>query len=495
MSSTVTIKQGQVRGFEDHGVWAFLGIPYAAPPYGALRFAPPAPAPGWDGVRPAQAYGPTALKNGYPAPIDALLPEPAIAGEDCLNLNVWTPDPGLSGLPVLVWIHGGSFVYGSGAVPDYNGRAFARDGVVCVTINYRLGVDGFAWLEGAPPNRGLLDQVAALEWVRDNIAAFGGDPDRVTVAGESAGAMSVATLMAMPSARGLFRRAIAQSGAGHHALSEATARRIGGYLGERLGVAPTAAAVAGVPFDALLAAQAQLVVGPQQSPDPDRWGEAAHDLLVYEPAVDGEILPARPIDAIAAGASADVDLLVGTNADEQRLFLVPTGMLDVINDMILGMAATTWWNLPAEFLEVYRAHRPTETPGELASAVGTDWFFRIPALRMAEARMGAAGRSYVYLFTWPSPGFGGKLRSCHALEIPFVFDTLAASGANFVDQGTAPQGVADTMHAAWVAFITSGDPGWTVYDLERRPTMRFDIASGVVDDPDADERRVWDGRR
>jgi para-nitrobenzyl esterase len=492
--TTVTIKQGQLEGTETGGVHAFFGIPYAAPPYGPHRLVAPAPAAGWDGVRPAAAYGPTALKNGYPAVIAALLPEPAIPGEDCLNLNVWTPDPGRAGLPVLVWIHGGAFTYGSGAVPDYDGSAFARDGVVCVTINYRLGVDGFAWLDGAPPNRGLLDQVAALTWVRDNITAFGGDPDRVTIAGESAGAMSVATLMAMPAAAGLFARAVPQSGAGHHAISAATARRIGGYLADALGVAPTAAAVGAVPLDRLLDAQADLVAGPQRAPDPERWGEVARNVMVFEPVVDGDVLPALPIDAIRAGAGAGVDVLVGTNTDEQRLFVVPVGLLDLIDDNLLGLA-TAGWDLPAAGIDTYRRGRPDESPGELVCAIGTDWFFRIPAIRLAEARAAAPGSTHMYEFAWPSPRFDGRLGACHALEIPFVFDSLGRSDIGLADAADAPTQLVAEMHRAWVRFVTDGDPGWSAYDPSRRATMRFDVTSGVVDDPRPDERQVWDGLR
>src|SRR5215218_6876030 len=214
--TVVRTTQGAVRGRTADGVAAFKGIPYAAPPFGADRFAPPRPAAPWDGVRDALAYGPTAPHPGYAPPYDLLLPDPIIPGEDCLNLNVWTPDPGAGGLPVMVWIHGGAFVNGSGAVPTYDGTRFARDGVVLVTLNYRLGDDG-------ANDRGLLDQLAALEWVRDNVAAFGGDPGRVTVFGESAGAMSVGALLACPRAEGLFARAIAQSGAGHHAITPPTA--------------------------------------------------------------------------------------------------------------------------------------------------------------------------------------------------------------------------------------------------------------------------------
>lgn len=493
---TVPTGAGAVAGLESDGVVAFLGIPYAADPYGPRRFAAPAPVPPWEGVRPATEYGPTALKTGYPAPIDRLLPEPAIPGEACLNLNVWTPDPGPSRLPVLVWIHGGAFQYGSGAVPDYAGDAFARHGVIVVTLNYRLGIDGFAWLEGAPPNRGLLDQVAALRWVRDNIAAFGGDPDRVTVAGESAGAFSVATLLAMPSAAGLFHRAIAQSGAGHHAFTEATARRVAGYLAEELAVAPTAMDVAAVAFDRLLAAQTNLAAGPQRDPDPAKWGEAARNVMVFEPVIDGEVLPGLPIDVIAAGGGAEVDLLVGTNRDEQRLFIVPTGMLELIDDNVVAMAAAGW-SVPPEIVDRYRANRPGQRPGEVLCDLSTDWFFRIPAIRLAEARTGRRGRTYAYEFAWGSSAFDGKLGACHAIEIPFVFNHLDRVGGPslFAPGEELPQELADTVHRAWVDFVTDGDPGWAPYDLQRRPTMTFATDSEVVDDPRGDERAGWEGHR
>lgn len=492
----VATAAGAVQGVGSDGVVAFLGIPYAADPYGALRFAAPAPAPPWEGVRPATAYGPTALKTGYPAPIDRLLAEPAVDGEACLNLNVWTPDPGASRLPVLVWIHGGAFQYGSGAVPDYAGDGFARHGVVTVTINYRLGIDGFAWLEGAPSNRGLLDQVAALRWVRDNIAAFGGDPDRVTIAGESAGAMSVTSLLAMPSAAGLFHRAIAESGAGHHALTEATARRLAGYLAEDLGVAPTATDMAGVAFDRLLRAQNDLAAGPQRDPNPDRWREAATNIMVFEPVIDGNVLPGLPIDVIAGGGGAEVDLLVGTNRDEQRLFVVPAGMLELVDDNVVRLAAAGW-SVPPGAVDLYRSNRPGQLPGEVLCDLGSDWFFRIPAIRLAEARNGRRGQSYAYEFAWASSAFDGKLGACHAIEIPFVFDHLDRVGGPslFAPGEDVPQGLADTVHKAWVDFVTDGDPGWAPYDLQRRPTMTFATASEVVDDPRGDERALWEGYR
>src|SRR5580700_4058395 len=232
----VRLRDGAVRGTVSAGVLAFLGIPYAAPPFGANRMLPPQPVPAWDGERDATAFGPTAPKGDYPPAYVPLFPEVVIPGEDCLNLNVWTPDPGTSGLPVLVWIHGGSFMNGSGSLGEYDGSAFARDGVVCVTINYRLAADGFLFLDDGIVNLGLLDQLAALRWVQDNISLFGGDPARVTVAGESAGAMSVTTLLSMPLAVGLFAQAIAESGAGAHTLTVSQGQLVGQYLAAALGV-------------------------------------------------------------------------------------------------------------------------------------------------------------------------------------------------------------------------------------------------------------------
>ncbi len=230
MNTVVKTRSGEVRGSVVEGVNTFKGIPYAAPPFGTHRFRPPQPVESWSGVRDALTYGPTVLKPPYFPPFDVLLEEPAIPGEDCLNLNIRSPDLGQANLPVMVWIYGGAFANGTGAVTLYDGSRFARDGVVCVTINYRLGVDGFLYLGDGQVNLGLLDQIAALQWVQENIAAFGGDPGNVTIFGESAGGMSVGTLLSMPRAKGLFRRAIGESGAGHHVISSATALNISQYL-------------------------------------------------------------------------------------------------------------------------------------------------------------------------------------------------------------------------------------------------------------------------
>src|SRR5262245_7028108 len=310
MKAVVKTRQGELRVRVADGVNAFKGIPYAAPPFGANRLRPPQPVAPWSGVRDALTYGPKAPQLPYPPPMDVVLPELAAPGEDCLNLNIWSRDLGSARQPVMVWIPGGAFEFhGTGAAPWYDGSRFARDGIVCVTITYRVGVDGFLYLGEGNANLGLLDQVAALEWVQENIAAFGGDPGNVTIFGESAGGMSVGTLISMPRAEGLFRRAIAQSGAAHQVISAASATRAGQRLAEKLGVEATREAIAAAPFDRLLRAQVALKADLVSHPDPERWGEVVFSMMPWQPVVDGDVIPARPIDRIGAGAGADIDLM------------------------------------------------------------------------------------------------------------------------------------------------------------------------------------------
>jgi carboxylesterase type B len=499
MEPVVATSHGSLRGSVVDGVCSFLGVPFAASTSGANRLRAPQPVEPWDGVRDATAYGPAPPQV---APPDAAGSEwdTSRSGADCLNLNVWTPDPAATGLPVMVWIQGGAFEIGSTAA--YNGGHFARDGVVCVVINWRVGADGFLYLGDEEANLGLLDQVAALEWVRDNITAFGGDPDNVTVFGESAGAMSIGVLLSMPRAAGLFRRAIPQSGAAHHVISAETGTRMARFLADKLGVPATREALAAVPVARLLAAQVELKADLVARPDPERWGQdVVASLMPFQPVVDGHVIPARPLDRIVAGAAADVDLLVGTNTDDWRLFLAITGMIGQVNAQLLagpvaehGYLALGAYGLPVETaLTAYRAHYPEASPGELLAAVQTDWWVRIPAIRLADAHVSSTSGTYMYEFAWPAPGLG----AVHAVEVPFVFDSLGRDARLFgpLLGDDPPQELADTMHAAWVSFATSGDPGWPEYDLDRRTTMRFDAVSQLVEDPRAWERDLWQGVR
>lgn len=508
MDTVVETRNGRVRGTTRDRVSVFLGISYASPPVGAHRLRPPQPVEPWTGIRDATAFGPEPPQPqfGMSDP-SGLVFDPAVPGDDCLNLNVWTPDPGASGLPVMVWSPGGSFHYNSSA--SYDGSRFARDGVVCVTINWRTGADGFLYFgagdDGA--NLGLLDQVAALTWVRDNIAAFGGDPDRVTVFGESAGAMSIGVLLSMPRAEGLFRRAILQSGAAHHVVPAAAAARIGARLADVLGVPATREAVAQVPVDRLLEAQAQIDLEVVSSPDPALWGEeVVASTMPFHPVVDGDVVPAEPIERIAAGVAAGVDVLLGTNSDDWRMFPVLGGFIDQVTDDALagpvgvyGSWSLASFGLSAETaLPVYRAARPDGSPGDVLAAVLTDWWVRVPAIRLADAHAPAPAGTFMYEFAWPSPAFEGRLGACHAMELPFVFDTIDRGRDQMMGGALGddpPQQLADAMHAAWVRFARDGDPGWPRYDLTRRATMRFDTRLSVVEDAYARERELWAGVR
>ena len=489
----VRVEQGLVRGTVDHGVPAYLGIPYAAPPFGELRMQPPAPAPAWTGVRDAGVYGPTVPKGDYPPQYQPFLPEPVIPGEDCLNLNVWTPDPTAAALPVFVWIHGGSFMNGSGAVPAYRGSSFARDGVVCVTINYRLQAEGFLHTGDGVANLGLLDQIAALEWVQHNIAAFGGDPARVTIGGESAGAMSVTTLLSMPRARGLFRGAIAQSGAGAHTMSPQTATKVTALLAEQLGVEPTRAAIATLSPERVFEAAEKLTNEVQTAPDPAKWGELALSLLPFMPTVDGDVLPAPPLESLAAGIGADVALLIGSNAEESRLFLVAPGVIGLI-DEATAIAGASGYGVDGE--AAYRVHAtPDSSPGDVLAAIVTDWFFTVPAIRVAEARS-AAAPTWMYRCDFRSTAGGGLLGAAHATEIPFVFDTLDTPDATALLGEDPPQALADAMHATWVRFVRDQDPGWPPYDHTTRATFVFDPdGSRHVENPNAERLALWHGVR
>ena len=491
----VQLTDGAVRGRAESGVSAFFGIPYAAPPFGANRMRPPQPVQAWDGERDASAYGPTAPKGDYPSQYTALFPEVVIPGEDCLNLNVWTPDPEATGLPVLVWIHGGSFMNGSGSVAEYNGAAFARDGVVCVTINYRLAAEGFLYLDDGIANLGLLDQLAALRWVQGNISAFGGDPARVTVAGESAGAMSVTTLLSMPLAEGLFSQAIAQSGAAAHTLTRDEALMVAGYLADALGVPADRGSIKAVPLEKLVQAASDLVVEVQTAPDPAKWGRLALSLLPFAPTVDGTVLPQAPLPAIAAGQGGDVRLLIGSNRDEARLFFVAAGTMDLIDDAMVEATAGAY-GLSADSLAVYRANRPGARAGDLLAAVITDWFFAIPPIRVAEARARrGTARTWTYRFDHPAPEDNRGLGACHGAELPFVFDTITRDDVRPRIGDTPSQAVADRVHQVWVDFITRGDPGWPAYDLAGRSTGLLSDRVEAARDPAADERALWDGIR
>ena len=482
---------GALRGSTDGHVVRFLGVPYAAPPFGVNRLRAPRPAPAWSGVRDASTMGPTVPKGEYPAFVRHLLPEIEIRGEECLNLNLWAPAQAPGGLPVLVWVHGGAFVNGSGSLPEYDGSTFARDGVICVTLNYRLGAEGFLHLPDAEPNRGLLDVIAALSWVRDEIGRFGGDPERVTVAGESAGAMLIATLLAAPAAEGLFNRAIMHSGAAAATVPAADGERVTTRLAALADRPGTRAALSGC-------SPAELVTltGRTSETTPRRDGDPLLAALAprtrpFSPVIDGDVVPRSPLDAAREGAGAEVEVLFCTNRDEGQLFLAPTGVLERIDDAILRAAATQLYGLTADGLATYRSTRAAATPGRVLSAIWGDHSFWVPTLALVEARVHAGAPTWLARFDAVAEIDNGGLGSCHAADVPFAFGTIdlpelvARIGAH------PSRAASDALHGTWVAFACGDGPGWEAYELPRRPTAVFTDAITVVEDPAGDERRAW----
>lgn len=484
----VRVTSGALRGCWESGVAVFRGVPYAAPPVGASRFAAPRPAKGWDGVRPAASFGPP------PPQTDALgrgLSQEA-TGDDWLTVNVWSPalDPAAK-LPVMVWVHGGAYTVGMSSWPEYDGGHLARDGgVVLVTFNYRLGMEGFAHITGAPVNRGLLDQVAALEWVQDNIAAFGGDPDRVTIFGESAGGGSVAALLVMPRAAGLFRGAVAQSVPGTF-FSRELAADIATVCAAEVGLRPTVADLANLD-PARLAAAGDAVTA-TAAKHVDRWGPAGYRSILFAPIVDGDMLPATPWQALTAGAARDVALLAGHTRDEQRLFTNFTGPLGQVTPDQAATALDILAPAPGG-AHHYRDAYPDAGPDQLYELVHSDWLFRMPTVHLADAHIAGGGRAYLYELTWPAPGMGGVFGACHGLDVPLVFGNLTSGQPAMLlgeQPGTDAVALSARMRAAWTAFAAHGDPGWPAYTPDQRLTQVFDTPCVVTAYPEQPSHLIW----
>jgi para-nitrobenzyl esterase len=472
----VALSTGIVRGTSAAGIRRFLGIPYAAAPAGEHRFASPVPHAPWTEALDASGFGATAPQSEYAGAIGKLLPTVTIPGDDFLNLNVWAPE-GAAGLPVMVWVHGGSLAHGSNALLAYDGTSFARDGVVFVSINYRLGSEGFSVLDGAPLNLGLADVVAALRWVRAEIGAFGGDPARVTVFGESAGAILLGALLPHPDARSLFAQMILQSGLPATATPE-KAGLITRKTAKHLGIACTREAFAAMSATDLVAAQNAVTAG-----STPLTGGASFTL-----AVGGELIPTAPVPAILGGAGDDIPLLLGSTSEEYRLWFVPTGLMSKISAGLFA-AARLRFKIGPRVLAAYRARQPGASRGELFGALATDILLRLPINRISDARLARGARTHVYEFAWRSPV--QDLGAAHAMELGFVFDGLASADSVALAGPDAPQQLADDMHSAWIRFAATGDPGWEPWSA-RRPVETFDApASRIVTAPREEERASW----
>jgi para-nitrobenzyl esterase len=494
--------QGKVQGVEKLGCLQFRGIPFAAPPVGELRWKSPQPPAAWDGVRDASEFGPICPQvAGTMERLGGRAGKPDPQSEDCLTLNVYTPACDDSARPVMVWIHGGAFATGSGRVPWYSGHNFARDDIVLVTINYRLNTFGFLHLGelfgedfAGSGSLGIQDQVAALQWVQENIASFGGDPGNVTIFGESAGGMSVGTLLGAPSAKGLFHKAIPQSGASHWCLPAEVGTRLAEGFCKDVGVerGDTEALMA-LSTEAVLegfnAFGTNLASGAFEIFGRDFAGAA----MPSQPVYGSRFLPSLPIDVIREGC--DVPVLVGTTAEEWRLFALMTPPEALRRPAVrpLRNLCEQAGKSVDDLVGTYQKNLGEPSELDLRVAIETDRNFGIPAIRLAEAQVSNSAPVWMYRFDWKSTAFDGQLGACHALEIPFVFDNLDAPGIGVFTGGEAPQALATEMHSAWVAFARHGDPGWAPYDADSRQTMIFDAKSAVVGDPDRPRREAWDG--
>jgi para-nitrobenzyl esterase len=507
MKPTVETESGKLAGEDVAGIRVFRGVPFAEPPVGPLRFAAPEPTRRWAGVRFALQAGPAALQLGAAWMTRMRLDVGGRVAEDCLYLNVYTP--GLDGArrPVLVFLHGGAFLMGAGSTALYDSRRLARQAdLVVVTTNYRLGALGWAQLGLLPGssltdavNLGLRDQIAALAWVHANVAAFGGDPDNVTLCGQSAGAMSAAALCASPAARPLFRRVILQSAAGQSALPRDDAANVARIFLAELGLRPeTAHQARALPASRILKAQAATW---------RRTWSPVH-LMSFMPAVDGAWLAEPPADAIARGAIADKELLVGTNRDEWKLFSLVDGGLAPMRESslharIANLADPRLLALP-EPERAARAYRDAVAADGGSTDSASVWsafqsarVFHHPASRLVESQVRAGGRAYAYLFAWKPPAVGGVLGACHALELPFVFGwTQLPLVRSLTGLSTGSRRLSLTMQRAWGAFARSGDPshadlpGWPGYEPILRSTMLLSRAARVVDAPLEAERRL-----
>ena len=470
---TVTIDSGQVQGIWRDTSAAFLGIPFAEPPVGPLRFEAPVPVAAWEGVRDASRLGPTPQRKQLSE--ITLIPEPSIPGDSTLNVNVYTPAPGKTAdaLPVLVYIHGGGYTAGSPASPWYDGRSFNRDGVVTVSISYRLGFDGFGYIDGAPSNRGVRDWLLALDWVQRNIAAFGGDPTRVTLAGQSAGGGAVLTLLGMPSAQHLFQSVWCLSGAVGD-VSEARAKTLANTLARLAGVEPTRDGFASLPEARILELQ-----DPATNPDNlDPMASVASMLkegLPWGPMIDGDLITAPTLDSIRSGVGGGKPLVLGATDDEftmatddakNKLRFIPA-------PFVLGKILTDR-NKRRTYLGANKAQRRKGTAAVLGRFL-TDSMFRAPVVRVAEAR--GAHPTWVYRFSWASPKIGW---AAHCLDVPFWFDCLDADKVDAIAGENPPQALADAVHGAAVSLVREGAPGWQAWSAAPGATQVFGGGAAVT---------------
>jgi para-nitrobenzyl esterase len=493
MAVTVATGYGKIAGKEEGGVLTFQGIPFAAPPIGDRRWLPPQPPQPWSDTLPTVAFSASAMQNPLPSQIGELI---GIAtgeiSEDCLYLNVWTPAIDSKSRPVMVWIHGGGNTVGSASQPRFNGAHLAREGdVVIVTVNYRLGAFGFLHLPelGASGNEALLDQVAALQWVRQEIEQFGGEAGNITVFGQSAGGFDIAELMALPAAAGCFDKAIPMSGSITKQVSAEEAMRTAQYFIEEFGALD---ALRTVPAHSILDFQQRLMT------------ERAADGVRFGPVRDGSVICQDAATGIGNGTwCRDMPLLIGTTQNEATLFTIFNPSYENLDDEGLEKrAAGILGDRVKEAISRYRQMLERDLPVtdsvDLMAAMSTDRMFRMPAIRTAELHSSHTPQTWMYLFDYPSPAESGKLKACHSLDIPFIFGTCGSDSMRpFCGVGTEVDKLSKVMMSTYIAFAGNSDPGndllpdWPRYHVDRRATMRLGLDCRIEDAPLDDVRELW----
>ncbi len=496
MNKTVIIetKSGKIQGYIENGIEIFKGVPYGEPPIDDLRFSPPVAKKQWDEVLDTTEYGHCAFQ-GY-SQLEEYTGKLQPESEDCLNLNIWTPSVDNKKRPVMFWIHGGAFITGGGIAPMYDGSTLAQRGdVVIVTINYRLGALGYLYIPGVTANVGHFDQILALKWVHDNIELFGGDPNNVTIFGESAGGYSVVALAAMPAAKGLFHRIVAQSAPViDPKITKKPTKKLIRMLGVEKG---DINALRKISPEKIIDAQNKLIA------------EDPTNLLAFRPLIEGETLPIHPLKAFQDGDCKDIDFMIGTNLEEAKLFTALDPEISKINNVdgekvLIGYLGRLGVDITKSkaMIDTYKQAREgsfSTDLKEILNALITDYIFRISTIRLLEAQSNHQSNTYNYIFTWPSPGFNGNLGSCHALEIPFVFNTLNDPGFEvFVGKSPDLDAISHKVMDAWIAFARTGNPNhdgmpkWPSYDIEKRSTMLLDHEFKVVEKFLDKERAAWD---
>ena len=496
MTSTETIektgiietKSGKIQGYMKDSLEIFKNIPFAEPPIGDLRFMPPVEKKSWDDLLDATEYGFCAIQ-GY-TPLEDWFGKLKPESEDCLNLNIWTPATDDKKRPVMVWIHGGAYIMGGGIDPMYDGSYLAKRGdIVVVTINYRLGIFGFLYGPGAIPNAGMLDQVMALKWVHDNIEAFGGDPNNITIFGESAGGYSVLTLAALPATKGLIKRVISQS---PPVFKDETTEKVSKSIMRSLDVKKgDLDGLRKIPADQLIKVQnkvlGKLTLG-----------------MSFKPMIDGDIFPNPPLKAIKNGEWKNIDLMIGTNLEEFKLFAAAPEFQGMDDEKLESMASGILVmggvdkEKAKEIVEVYKKEGEGSSLLDILMILLSDAMFRIHSCNNLEAQSKHQPNTYNYLFNMKSPLMGGKLGACHALELPFVFGTINLPRMDeFSGKGPDVERVSEEMMDAWISFARNGNPNaesipdWPAYETEKRSTMVFGVETKVVEKFLDKQRETW----